>query len=45
MVTAAIVQGIREAILLTEEDINTLKNSLLDHLSVQAQQVKSINYH
>lgn len=39
MVTAAIVQGIREAILLTEEDISALKSSLLDHLSVQTQQV------
>lgn len=38
MVTAAIVQGIREAILLTEEDISTLKNSLHDHLSLQTQQ-------
>ena len=38
LVTTAIVQGIREAILVTDEDINTLKNSL-DDLSLQSQQV------
>jgi len=37
LVTTAIVQGIREAILVTDEDINTLKNSL-DDLSLQSQQ-------
>ena len=39
LVVSAIVQGIREAILVTEEDIGTLKASL-ENLSIQSKQVQ-----